>query len=92
MCGGRQKDCASPEVRGFYDALFLLAQTKPDYQLLGAKSGVHSAEELKVAVGKILKTVDLNQKIKDFVHLLFNKSNAARILHIGEFVQLMGGH
>jgi len=73
--------------RDFYDALFLLAQTKPDYLFLGAKLGIHTIEELKVAVVDILKTVDLNQKMKDFEHLLFNKSNSGRILHIGEMIQ-----
>jgi predicted nucleotidyltransferase component of viral defense system len=73
--------------RDFYDALFLLAQTKPDYLFLGAKSGIHTIEELKAAVVDILKKVDLNQKMKDFEHLLFNKSNSGRILHIGEMIQ-----
>ena len=72
--------------RDFYDAIFLLAQTKPDYRFLGMKSGVHSLDELKMAVAEVLKTVDLTKKRKDFEHLLFNKANAARILHIKEFV------
>lgn len=73
--------------RDFYDALFLLAQTKPDYSFLGAKSGIHTVDELKATVVANLKMVDLNQKMKDFEHLLFNKSNASRILHIGELIQ-----
>lgn len=73
--------------RDFYDALFLLAQTKPDYLYLGAKSGIHTIEELKAAVVDILKKVDLNQKMKDFEHLLFNKSGSGRILHIAEMIQ-----
>lgn len=73
--------------RDFYDAMFLLAQTKPDYLFLGAKLGIHTIEELQAAVVDILKTVDLNQKMKDFEHLLFNKSNSGRILHIGEMIQ-----
>ena len=72
--------------RDFYDAMFLLAQTKPDYRFLGTKIGIHNLNELKSATEEILKTVDLNKKMKDFEHLLFNKSNAARIVHIGEFV------
>jgi len=70
--------------RDFYDVLFLLAQTEPDYKFLGAKSGIHSIDELKAAVADILNRVDLKHKMKDFEHLLFNKPNAARILHIGE--------
>ena len=48
--------------REFYDALLLLAQTKPDYSFLSLKSGIHSLEELKVTVAEILKAVDLNKK------------------------------
>ena len=72
--------------RDFYDAIFLLSQTKPDYHFLGRQKGIHNLNELKFATEEILKTVDLNKKMKDFEHLLFNKSNAARILQVGEFI------
>ncbi|MGB4414129.1 MAG: nucleotidyl transferase AbiEii/AbiGii toxin family protein [Paludibacter sp.] len=72
--------------RDFYDAMFLLAQAKPDYHFLSVQSGVHNLDELKSATAEILKTVDLKKKMKDFEHLLFNKVNAARILRIGEFI------
>ena len=72
--------------RDFYDAVFLLAQTKPDYQFLSMRSGIQNIYELKAATTELLKSVDLNKKMKDFEHLLFNKSNTARILHIGEVI------
>ena len=72
--------------RDFYDAMFLLSQTTPDYHFLNARVGVRNIDELKEAVNETLKTVDLNQKMKDFEHLLFNKPNAARILHVGKFI------
>lgn len=75
--------------RDFYDAIFLLQQTKPDYNFLAAQRGIHNLEELKMVVNEILKTVDLNNKKKDFEHLLFNKANSERILLIGEFIQEM---
>ena len=73
--------------RDFYDAIFLLSQTKPDYPFLAEKHGIHNLEELKSATGKILKRVDLEVKKKDFDHLLFNNKNSERILHVNEFIK-----
>lgn len=71
--------------RDFYDSMFLLAQTQPDYSFLAEKLKIHNLEELKSEVFKILKTVDLNKKKRDFEHLLFNKRNRERILSVGNF-------
>lgn len=73
--------------RDFYDAMFLLGQTKPDYQFLGMKCDIHHLEELKAATSTLLKTVDLKKKKMDFEHLLFKKSNADKILRVGEFIE-----
>lgn len=73
--------------RDFYDAMFLLAQTKPDYSFLAEMQGINNLEELKTAIVEILKVVDLNIKKKDFEHLLFNRRNSERILSIKEFFQ-----
>lgn len=72
--------------RDFYDAMFLLSQTPPDYTFFAAKSGIHNLTELEAAVSELVKTVDLKRKQQDFEHLLFNKSNSERILSIGEFI------
>jgi len=75
--------------RDFYDAMFLLAQAKPDYPFLADKQGIHNLNELKAATEKILKGIDLNIKKRDFEHLLFNKKNSERILLVDEFFQEM---
>ena len=75
--------------RDFYDAMFLLALTKPDYSFLTVKHGIHNLDELKAATAEMLKAVDLNMKKRDFEHLLFNKKNSERILSVGEFFQEM---
>jgi predicted nucleotidyltransferase component of viral defense system len=72
--------------RDFYDAMFLLSQTKPDYEFLADKHGIFNLEDLKNATGKILESVDLGAKKKDFDHLLFNNKNSERILHVNEFI------
>ena len=71
--------------RDFYDVIFLLSLTKPNFQFLKEKSGISNLQELKNAVQNMLQSVDLKHKSKDFEHLLFNRSNSKRILHFGDF-------
>ncbi len=72
--------------RDFYDTIFLLSKTKPNLPFLQAKTGITSLEELKVVIAERLKEVDLNQKKRDFMHLLFTESNAGRILQFPDVV------
>lgn len=66
--------------RDFYDALFLLSKTKPNMEFLQKRVGINTIDQLRLAVDDKLKEIDLNQKKRDFQHLLFNESNADRIL------------
>lgn len=71
--------------RDFYDLMFLLGQTLPDYNFLAKRRGIESPEELKSAIYEVLECTDLNVKMKDFEHLLFNRNNSRRILRFKEF-------
>lgn len=73
--------------RDFYDALFLLAQTKPDYDFLTLRCGVNNLKALKTAVDNLLSVTDLTKKQRDFEHLLFNRVNSERILHFSAFIR-----
>jgi len=77
---------ARAKGRDFYDLMFLLSQTKPDYDFLSKRCGISNFQEFKEATNKILATVDLKKKQKDFEHLLFNKANSEKILRFGDFV------
>ncbi len=77
---------ARAKGRDFYDLMFLLSQSQPDYDFLSKRCGVHNLQEFKEATTELLKTVDLKKKQKDFEHLLFNKANSGKILRFGEFV------
>lgn len=68
--------------RDFYDTIFLLSQTYPDYEFLSKRSGIENLNELKEAAGRIFKTADLNRKRRDFEHLLFDMNRSERILNI----------
>jgi predicted nucleotidyltransferase component of viral defense system len=73
--------------RDFYDAMFLLAQSGPDYAFLKARLGIHNMEELKIAIGEVLQKTNLQMKMKDFEHMLFHQKNSERILSFGEFIK-----
>jgi predicted nucleotidyltransferase component of viral defense system len=73
--------------RDFYDLMFLLGQTKPDYVFLAKRIGIKNAVELKAEVNKRLKSIDLETKTKDFEHLLVNKANNRRIIRFKEFFE-----
>ena len=73
--------------RDFYDALFLLSQTKPNYDFLTKKQDIHNLTELKTKLTETTEKVDLLQKSKDFEHLLFNKENKDKILNFSEFIK-----
>jgi predicted nucleotidyltransferase component of viral defense system len=71
--------------RDFYDAMFLLALTKPNYAYLTQKWDIHNWDELKVALTKTLKMIDLKKKSHDFERLLFQQ-NSEKILLFKEFI------
>jgi predicted nucleotidyltransferase component of viral defense system len=73
--------------RDYYDAMFLLSQTPPDYDFLGARCGIRNLAELKTAIETSLQTIDLTRKQKDFEHLLFSRENSRRILYFREFIE-----
>jgi predicted nucleotidyltransferase component of viral defense system len=73
--------------RDFYDLMFLLGQTKPDYDFLQKRTGIKNATEFMAAVKKRLNMTDLKTKTKDFEHLLFNKENNKRIIRFKEFFE-----
>ena len=78
---------ARQKGRDFYDAMFLLSKTLPNMDFLFSKTGVSSMEEVKSVIAERLKEVDLNQKKRDFMHLLFNESNAERIMRFPEMMR-----
>ena len=77
---------ARAKGRDFYDSMFLLALTEPDYDFLEPRCGIGSLEELKSHINELLGAIDLKVKARDFEHLLFNSGNAKKILRFGEFL------
>lgn len=75
--------------RDFYDVLFLLSQTKPNYEYLAQKQGIHDATELRKRLAEKIENIDLVHKSRDFEHLLFNRRNKDKILNFGKFIKMI---
>lgn len=75
--------------RDFYDVMFLMDQVKPDYTFLTEKVNIQDLPQLKAALLSMLSEVDLEERSRDFSHLLLNKENAQKILHFEAFVQTL---
>lgn len=77
---------ARQKGRDVYDTIFLLSKTKPNTDFLCARAGISSIVELKLALSQRMEEVDLDQKKRVFAHLVFNESNAGRILQFKEVI------
>ena len=72
--------------RDFYDVMFLLSLTKPDYDFLSKRAGINNVKELKQTIDGLLNTIDIKAKSRDFEHLLFSKNKMNQISHFREFI------
>jgi len=73
--------------RDFYDVMFLLGLSDPDYGFLSKKNSIHNLSDLKKSVEEKLNSIDLKTKMKDFEHLLFNKNDSNQISRFSEFIR-----
>lgn len=72
--------------RDFYDTMFLLALTEPDYAFLKARVGIDNAGQLKSALREMLAKTDLMVKKRDFEHLLFSERNSEKVLRFADYI------
>lgn len=73
--------------RDFYDLMFLMQRTKPDYAFLEQKNGISNQAQLITQLIKKVESTDLLHKRRDFEHLLIEKSDSDRIMWFGDFVR-----
>ena len=73
--------------RDFYDVIFLLQKTKPDYEYLKQKVGVEDAGELKNKILKHLKKLNLKELAKDVEPFLFQPSDSKKIILFTEYIK-----
>lgn len=76
--------------RDFYDAIFLLQRTPPDYAFFAAKHpGIDSKPALLSALTSLLASTDLTLKRRDVEHLLFRRESASRVTDFSLFLQTL---
>jgi predicted nucleotidyltransferase component of viral defense system len=73
--------------RDYYDLMFLLQRTEPDYGFLEQKNGISNKAQLITELTGKANATDLSKKQRDFEHLLIEKSDSDRILLFGELVK-----
>jgi predicted nucleotidyltransferase component of viral defense system len=72
--------------RDFYDVMFLMGQTEPDYSFLAATHGIENQRQLKQALNTMIQKTDLSHKAKDFEHLAFQAKNIHKIKLFKDFI------
>lgn len=67
--------------RDFYDVMFLMQRTEPDYAFLQHRKGIANKEQLEAALREMVAHTDMKMKQRDFEHLLFDRRKSESILH-----------
>lgn len=73
--------------RDFYDLMFLLQRSEPDYDFLEQKSDICNKAQLVTELIKKIESTDLSRKRRDFEHLMIEKTDAERILRFGDLLR-----
>jgi len=73
--------------RDYYDFIFLSGKTKPNIEYLQKRFGITSFKELYRSILKSCDSVNFSEKSKDFERLVFDPSEAKKVLLFQEFVK-----
>ena len=65
--------------RDFYDIVFLMSFTKPDYAYLKIKTGIGGFSELKSKLIDVLRELDFDELARDVEPFLFNPSDSKKV-------------
>lgn len=73
--------------RDFYDTIFLLSKTKPNYGYLQLKLDIKSGKELKEHLSVFDKKVDFKGLAEDVEPFLFNSKDSQRVILFGKYIE-----
>lgn len=73
--------------RDYYDVIFLLQKTKPNYDYLKQKTGLADSQALKRKLIDHLKVLNLKELAKDVEPFLFNPSDSKKIISFPEYIK-----
>lgn len=80
-------DRNTPKGRDFYDILFLLARTKPNYEYLRQKMGIESPEMLRDRLVAYSSQLDMEKLGHDVEPFLFHAQDVKKIILFTEYIQ-----
>ena len=87
-----QKVCAitgrkQPKGRDFFDTVFLLGRTKPNYPFLAQKLDIETPDALRQHLITVCSTFDFDALAQDVQPFLFNPSDIKRVLLFKEYIK-----
>lgn len=87
-----QKICAAlgrsrPKGRDFFDIVFLLPQTSPDYKFLLKEFGVNNSQELKELLLSRTRELDFKELAKDVKPFLVNADDSKRVENFVAYIK-----
>ncbi len=86
-----QKICAitgrkQPKGRDFFDTVFLLGRTRPNYDFLKQKLGLETPEALRSHLVSVCEKLDFPALADDVQSFLFNPADVKRVLLFPEYI------
>ncbi len=73
--------------RDFYDTIFLLSLTKPNYAYLKLKIGINNGTDIKSKLLKKIEKLNLSELAKDVEPFLFSPSDSKKIVLFKEYIK-----
>ncbi len=73
--------------RDFYDVVFLLSFTKPNYQFLTQKWGIENGEGLRAKLMEMASKLDFKDLARDVEPFLFNPSDSKKVELFADFIK-----
>lgn len=73
--------------RDFYDAIFLLSKTKPNYDYLQLKLKVKNGQELKEKLLTLDEKINFNEMVKDVEPFLFNPEDSKKVMLFKKYIK-----
>jgi len=75
-----------PKGRDFYDIIFLLGKTRPNYRFLSQKKGINNSAELLAYIQEKGREIKFKQLVEDLRPFVFDPTDANRILSFLDYI------
>lgn len=79
----------NPKGRDFFDIIYLLRDTKPNYDYLKEKMGINSSKKLKENILEFCKKIDFDKLASDVKYFLINPKEIERVTNFPQFFEKM---